>query len=136
MKRLEWGPSLSVGFEEIDMQHQELIETVNSLLDGLRLGGGKASVEHALELLEKYYILHFTSEETLMESFGYPGLEEHRKEHEEFKKKILGFQARACENESENTLMIHQLVEYMTQWLEHHLLYVDMKYALFFKENI
>ncbi len=34
-------------------------------------------------------MLHFSSEEHLMAKYGYPGLKEHKKEHSEFKKKVL-----------------------------------------------
>lgn len=135
MKKLVWSERLSVGLDEIDGQHMKFIEGINSLYDGLRLGGGKTSVYAALDRLEEYYTIHFDSEERFMESFGFEGLKEHKKEHQMFRERMTRFRARLDSGEGAKTLLMHQLVDYMDEWLEKHLLNLDMKYAKSYRES-
>jgi hemerythrin len=82
--------------------------------------------------MTRYAQAHFKAEESLMETHGFPGLEEQKKQHRDFRKKTVDFS-------TATTLGIDQipeaLVEYLTNWLTHHILEDDMAYRSFFKDK-
>jgi len=68
----------------------------------------------------------------LMEAYGYPGLDEQKIQHHDFRKKTVGFT-------TATTLgMDHvpeDLLKYLSDWLVHHILEDDMAYRAFFKDK-
>ncbi len=135
MKRLTWSKNLSVGIDEIDRQHNDLIDVVNDLYEGLREGGGKNTVARTLGRLEGYYTEHFQTEEKLMSDASYEGLDDHRMEHDEFRKRIDRFRAELDDPKVDDMLVAYRLVDYMSEWLQHHFLYVDMKYVKVLRDS-
>lgn len=77
----------TVGVEELDRQHRVLQQRWRVLEDA-RLRGDRRAVRANLWFLERYAAEHFTAEERLMEDAGYPGLHQHRHEHERFGERV------------------------------------------------
>ena len=90
---MEWTQDLSVGVEEIDSQHKELISRVNSFFDAMKNGGSDKRVFEMLDFLESYVASHFKDEEALQARYNYPGYAAHKKLHEEFKQTVKGMRA-------------------------------------------
>jgi len=84
--RVQWDPRNSVGSETLDAQHQDLLAHCNALADCLAEAGpeGKQKFRRIFEALMALSREHFAAEEALLERAGYPDLEEHRHEREEF----------------------------------------------------
>jgi hemerythrin len=82
---IEWSPSLSVGVERVDGQHQDLVKAFNALQDAMLEGKGSDQVLSTLRFLGEYARKHFSTEESLMRIHDYPGLDEHRAAHESFR---------------------------------------------------
>jgi hemerythrin-like metal-binding protein len=82
--------------------------------------------------MTRYAQTHFKTEERLMEAYGYPGLEEQKIQHRDFRKKTVGFS-------TATTLGMDQipedLLKYLSDWLVHHILEDDMAYRAFFKDK-
>jgi hemerythrin len=77
------------GIPIIDNQHEAYID----LLDDLFAAGQEAvvdrtKVENAIKKAFAYGIEHFDAEEMLMQSLNYPGLQTHRKKHNEFREEV------------------------------------------------
>jgi hemerythrin len=85
---IQWDESLRVDVPSIDDQHEEIFEYFNKLTDALQKGDGRDEVVNLLAYLESYASIHFSNEECLMEYFKYPGLEEQRQQHAQFKNNI------------------------------------------------
>jgi hemerythrin len=85
---MEWTHDLSVGVEEIDSQHKELIARVNSFFDAMKSGGSHERVLEMLSFLESYVAKHFGDEEALQLRYNYPGYTAHKKLHQEFKQTV------------------------------------------------
>ena len=81
---LAWSPSLAIGVEEIDAQHEELFRRAERLVRALRTGD-RAGVDALFTYLAGYAEKHFLVEERLMEGAGYPGLAAHRAAHARFR---------------------------------------------------
>jgi hemerythrin-like metal-binding protein len=76
-----------VGVAEIDRHHRVLRQRWRVLEDA-QLRGNHRSVRANLWFLERYAGEHFDAEERLMTDSRYPGLAEHRREHERFRERI------------------------------------------------
>ena len=82
MTLLKWTDAFSVGIEEVDSEHQELVEMINGLHDVMQVGADYVQV---VELLGKIYsqiAAHFAHEEKIMRNAHYPLYEAHKEDHE------------------------------------------------------
>lgn len=85
-KRTHWIPHFSTGNTTLDEQHQSLLAQCNALADCLT-DSGEASDDRFPRILEKLMASvreHFATEKELLASNGYPNLDEHQHEGEEF----------------------------------------------------
>ena len=85
---VQWRESLSIGVEEIDRQHKELLHRFNLLLSACEEGKGVQELKSLLEFLNQYVQAHFSDEEAIQRLNNYPGYEEHQKEHDSFVARI------------------------------------------------
>lgn len=76
----EWDPALSVGVEEIDVQHRQILRRLRQV--GLALVDGRwDSVLSEVRFLERYLVDHCLEEERWMAENGYPGALDHERAH-------------------------------------------------------
>lgn len=95
----------------------------------------KFKVDSAVELLRKIIELaaiHFEAEEGLLEEYGFPDLENHKKEHERLLREI-GSYAKRFEKAGER--VSKKDVLFVNRWMEDHLLNDDMNFKDFLKER-
>jgi hemerythrin len=78
---LTWNHARRVDVRAMDDQHGILMDTMNELRHALVRGAGREQVSELLDRLIEFTRMHFWSEEKLMEEAGFPGLAEHRAEH-------------------------------------------------------
>lgn len=126
-------PKYSVGIVEMDAQHAHWIQIIDEFK---AVAGGELDEQakidaaaRALEQLQSYTVSHFASEEQLLATHGYPGLDAHKKQHGELAAlvgKLLG-QARTPSNH--NTPLKLNLLA--TIWLLEHITNEDLKCAQF-----
>lgn len=85
-KRTQWIPHFSTGNVLLDEQHQHLLAQCNTLADCLSEEIGKANEQFPgiLAGLMASVREHFASERALLAGNGYPMLDEHEHESEEF----------------------------------------------------
>jgi hemerythrin len=127
-----WDESLSVGIKKIDQQHQELVKIINCLVENEDAAGHSEPIAHVLDRMTKYAVYHFETEEALMLDCGYPEFEAHRESHTEFKMKTAKFCLDAGQRKE---TLPDELLSYLRDWLEHHILEEDMKYKPYFLER-
>jgi hemerythrin-like metal-binding protein len=85
--RVQWEPGYGVGHEAIDTQHRNLLHQCNLLADRCLSGGGEESDRNFDQAFDGLKVLareHFETEASLLASRGYPDLEDHRFECDEF----------------------------------------------------
>lgn len=124
-KKFQWDSTMSVGVEELDRDHRFLVTLIDRLasMDDL---GDAAEVEHVLDELVRYTQEHFEREEEYMEATGYADLPHHRQLHETMVKKIDDLRVQFFLGEKEH--IGRQTLNFLTHWLENHVLGEDMKY--------
>ena len=78
----EWTDEFSVGIEEIDGEHKQLLALLNELNDAVEAGERREALGKVLDGLIHYVVFHFTHEEALFLRTNYPGYERHRRQHQ------------------------------------------------------
>ena len=121
-----WSEIYSVNVAALDRQHMELIDTIHELELALRAGEGNSSVNKVLKKLLTYADLHFSTEESLMQEHGFPGLSSHRSQHDMFRKKIAALieDYRASKAGVPVTLLL-----FVQAWLKDHVRNTDKLYS-------
>ena len=129
---IKWRESLSIGVEEIDRQHKELLLRFDMLLAACEEGKGILELKKLLDFLDSYVQTHFSDEEALQRLWNYPGYEDHHKEHQSFVERIRKLQH---EIETEG-LAVHHVIEtnnLLFKWLINHIAKVDKELGKFLK---
>ena len=128
----EWKPQYSVNIPSIDGQHQNLFRIAQELHSAMAAGQGKAALSRILDRLVQYTKVHFAHEERLMSLHHYPEAAQHAAQHHALTEQVLAFQA---DFDSGKALMTIQVLDFLKEWLKHHIAESDQKYAPFLKER-
>jgi len=129
MEKITWDEHFSMGIDEIDRQHKQLVKMVNEMLD---LGGVTVTSEKVSDVLTRmteYADYHFSSEEKLMQSSGFPEFKAHALEHAAFMRKTAEL---AMGTMQEHQAVPQELLAYLKEWLVNHILESDMRYKPYF----
>lgn len=121
--------SLVTGNDMIDSQHQELIEKINDLLKSCEVSSGQVTAVKTLDYLADYTDFHFSAEEKLQEEIGYPGIEEHKKQHEELRKVVAELHEMLVEEEGPSTAFVERVQKNVIDWLYNHIKVCDRAVA-------
>ncbi|KLN67211.1 GGDEF domain-containing protein [Vibrio sp. VPAP30] len=125
MKSFEWDACYETGLNDVDEQHQYLVEIINRY--GELITRNSISVEDirmALYELSRYAEFHFKEEENLMRSVGLyeAHIEEHVKVHRAFMTDILSMQSFINDGNQKTS---EQLLNFLIHWLAYHILGID-----------
>jgi len=121
---LQWDDSLSIGINTIDAQHQFLICVANEVHKKVRSGEGADVVIPAINKMMDYSDIHFTNEEKIMQAHAFPDLEEHKKAHDFFIKKLEYFQ----DSLKEYPLVVgNEIAFFLRDWLVSHIQGEDIR---------
>jgi hemerythrin-like metal-binding protein len=82
MALLQWKDEYSVGIEDVDYEHQELIDIINRLHDLLIADDAKLTVPRFFDELLNGVSAHFTLEERIMSENNDVHLDEHKSDHD------------------------------------------------------
>ena len=120
----------TIGIEEIDQQHEELLERMDYLRDAMRRGQSREIIQDTLRFLEKYVVEHFDTEVKYMQRRHYPGILLHKAEHEIFLKDFHAFKDKftALQAKGEITTFLGvDIVRRLNDWFTNHIATVDKK---------
>ena len=132
MPLIEWKPEFSVGIKEIDEQHKKLIDTINTLHNAMAEGKGKNVLDEVFTNLIDYTTNHFATEETFMVAFSYPDYSKHKEAHDACISRVMEFKNKFDKGDVRITI---ELSIFLVDWLNQHLLEMDMQYVPFFREK-
>ncbi|HHY75901.1 MAG TPA: hemerythrin family protein [Firmicutes bacterium] len=131
---LKWSDQLSIGVEEIDNQHKELINRCADLLSAMAKGKGKDEVAGTLNFLTEYAVFHFNAEEKIMKDNAYPGFAHHKQQHEYFTGKVAELKDRLNREGPTSSLAI-QAQRLLSDWLVNHISVIDSALGAFLLEK-
>jgi len=130
--RILWTPEMSVGHDQLDADHQVLIELINRLSAG-DSDDDRTSIEFVIDELVQYTLMHFAREEALLEEIGYPELAEHRAAHAALAGRVEALRTRFCNGLSGR--LGDDILDFLGNWLRDHILREDRGYAALLKER-
>lgn len=128
----------TIGIEEIDEQHQELLDRMEVLRDHVRRGQASTAVQQILRFLEKYMVAHFDTEVKYMQRYNYPGILLHKAEHEMFLKDFTGLREKFTTQLAQGeitTFLGLDIVRKLSDWFSNHIATVDQKMGEFLIER-
>ncbi len=125
-----WKNVYSVGVVSLDNDHKKLIAMINELYFAMQNDSAQKVVNSIIGEMLLYAKEHMSQEEDYMREANYLGLLEHRREHETFIAKALELKQRS---EEEGFVLSLEVIMYLTDWLNDHILETDMKYIDAFK---
>lgn len=128
--RLVFDSRYRVGVKQVDLEHQRLFELAGHIYDSLSLDVivPMDEIRLAINELIKSTEFHFANEESLMESSGYPNLEDHRALHAHLISSITNFEAQVAKAEQVTPVDVY---EFLCSWLGDHILTSDRMFGEF-----
>lgn len=131
-EKYPWKKEYDIGIEEINNQHKKMLTIINRLYnESEKPDISKEFISSIITKLEEYADYHFSTEEYNFMKYDYKGAKQHILIHRQFKRKIAMFKE---EFERDNNIL-NELIDFTKNWLIHHILHEDMKYAPYLKSD-
>lgn len=130
----DWEDALSVGYNDIDIQHKKLFIIIRQFKEALDMPQNeyKLKIGKILTKLIDYTVYHFSAEEKIMEKYAYPELGEHAKMHESFVQKMhTGLKDLASGDIGAGK----EFYYFLGKWLVEHIAVNDHKWSAFIHKN-
>ena len=89
-KTIAWTSDYRIGIETLDRDHEQLFAHFNDLLRRLADSPSPDATRASIDELEKLFGEHFETEEALMRSVNFPGLDAHKAKHQTFLEMLRG----------------------------------------------
>lgn len=126
--RLVWNEALRIGIQEIDLQHQELIDIINELDAASEEGHAADEINQGIARLFAYVFFHFETEESIIrsQSVGSLHADRHVEEHHQFVSHLEAFKQLSPERQHQ---ALPPLIDYLKHWLLAHVMGTDKELA-------
>lgn len=129
-----WNDSLATGVAAIDMQHKELIDRINGLMQAAQERRAKEHIDSVLKFLGDYVVQHFHDEEQLQIQSGYPKYEQHRAIHSAFVNKFNGL-VEQYNTQGGSLSVILTTNQIVVDWLINHINGEDKVFATYYRNQ-
>ena len=127
---VQWTSEISVGIQEIDEQHKQLVQLLNKLFEVMLSQGPERETiaKTTLKELIDYTTIHFAVEESLFRIFNYPAYDEHKAKHDELKRQVndIVLRVKSGEKRIDTALLV-----FLRNWVTQHIMEEDKKYSEF-----
>ena len=124
MSLIKWRDEFSVGIEEVDHEHREMIELINGLHDVMQLGADQVQVVDLLGEIYAQIASHFALEEKMMRETHYPDYAIHKEDHETLLDDLRDIMD---DVEDDGTFDALQLSNDLNRWFSDHFAEFDAK---------
>ncbi|MCU7815943.1 MAG: bacteriohemerythrin [Candidatus Thiodiazotropha sp. (ex Lucinoma kastoroae)] len=126
MSLMQWTEEkYATNVEVCDDQHKELFDRVNALNDAVN-SRNRTNIGNRLDSLIDYIVVHFDTEEHLMEERGYSEIDAHRQEHNLLVQTCSDLQEKFHSGEAE---IEKDTMGFIKNWLDHHIPVIDKSYS-------
>jgi len=123
---IKWDTTMSVGVENFDADHRQLINCINLVLSDKQKSA--EAIGDILDFLLYYTEFHFANEETLFAKYNYPSSTAHKKEHIRLTEQVKQYN----KLHKKGKVNHQELSKFLQNWLINHIMKEDMKYTEFF----
>lgn len=123
-----WNKSNDLGIPIIDEQHRGIVSIINSLYYSVRQGKGCSTLLPTLIIMEQYSIIHFETEQIMLQEFNYPDYEKHLMFHVHLKEKLKEIKVHSFSDKDPK-----KALEFLKKWWIDHINIEDRKYVKYIK---
>ena len=124
VKDIVWSKILSVGVDEIDEDHRNLVNIFNILNHAVQEGESPDYLAATLEELINCTVWHFSHEERLMLKYRYAETQEHKAEHRDLITSAKELQQKIL---LADKLVANEHIEFLERWLTEHIFTADLR---------
>ena len=117
MNLVEWRDDFKIGIEEVDFEHQELIELINASYEEIKKEGSTMDVIDFLGEIFAKISAHFALEEKEMKALNYDEYEDHKQDHEQLLDDIRDIMD---DYEYQSSLDEKEFGQRLTNWFVNH----------------
>jgi len=121
---MQWSDTYSVGIEEIDNQHKELLRLFSIVEHAVQMKQGWSTIHYGLIEVRAFAQFHFKFEEALMRLYGFPDTVDHGQAHERILKRTEVVERASLQIDAEEKVM-----NFFRDWLIDHIQGADRGYA-------
>ena len=122
---IRWNSGLALGIKQIDDDHKKLLTIINKLSELPGKGDSKVTAEEIMDELENYVKIHFQREEKIFQKLNCSISKEHVDGHANFFNELSDIRKKVLNGNEEDR---KEIVNYLTNWLIHHIVDEDMKH--------
>ena len=123
MDLMQWNETMSVGVDEIDAQHQQLIRLINEAYEAMQMLD-EQRMTNLIDKMQDYAVAHFSTEEEYMKKYGFPELESHKFQHVKFNDTVRDFREKL-----DSKTNLSKIFVFLSRWLASHIMETDMQYV-------
>ncbi len=149
MRKFYWSEEYAVGIRILDEQHRRFFEiadkiidleskqntTMDELLAVAEQNATRNKLLAAAKELEAHAAGHLKTEEDYFDSLNYPSAQLHVEAHNLFRKRVDNFLAMIADENIHGEDIAEEMASYCIFWLSDHILLMDKKYTVFFREH-
>jgi hemerythrin-like metal-binding protein len=136
MSLMTWTSAMSVGLPELDEDHRVLIRIINQLAESKKNEDHAEILRQSLYSLLRYAEFHFAREEKVLAACEFPGMNHHKGEHRAFTEHMRKLAEALDDGELPAAEVVSQeLLTYLKDWLNHHILIEDKSYRKLAESN-
>lgn len=136
MSLMIWTSAMSVGVPELDEDHRVLIRIVNQLAESKKNDDHAGILRQSIYSLLRYAEFHFAREEKVLAACDFPGITHHKQVHRAFTAHMQKLAKALDDDETPAAEIVSQdLLYYLKDWLNHHILIEDMSYRKLAESN-
>lgn len=124
--QFEWRDEFNIGVEVIDKEHQRLFTIINKLYKFKEEEkDNQWTCQEGIKFFKGHTLRHFAEEEEYMRSICYPGLEQHKKIHNDFRENTIPALEQELERTNYSTESLNHFLGVCAGWLIGHTLTED-----------
>lgn len=128
MRGFAWSAENEVFIAQIDAEHRDLFQIASGLERAIEEKAVPSDVRQYLEAMASHFEEHFSHEEWLMQSVGYPSYAWHRQQHETARRRLKLF-VRLIEEENGEAADL--FLDFLDGWLHDHITVTDRMMAAY-----
>lgn len=132
MPLINWIDSYNINVSPVDTQHRGLADLINELHDAMLKGAGTSVIGEVVDRLVDYTVSHFDMEEELMRRYGYPGYDDHKREHEKLVQWVAPVQQAVRAGKRQVTVDVMKVLK---EWFINHTQGIDRKMGPFLNDK-
>jgi hemerythrin-like metal-binding protein len=122
---VEWKNEYATGIREIDEQHREYLDMVNTINVAAKEKHDHEKIAVLVDEIFVHMAKHFSTEEEYFDKFNYYHSKDHKRDHRKLLAESLNFKYRFQE---EGTKVIPEFMNFLEEWMLKHMNVYDKKY--------